>query len=711
MNEARRAAIEAEMAKIGALRLDPRDPRCDPKVRDVDISSGKICPKGFGEVVTFKVQTTCCEPNNGKFSIKVGGGSYEKLKGMAGVSFPDKGDGPNDHGKGDEIKELRIHCDEFKYDIKDDDWTIKWEGDCDQKPGSFDTSHTFKKRSGCDGSDGGGGGGDNDKCKDVDCGGHCNGGDTFDVKKPDASCTNWIKFTGRTSGKVFEYESKKTGVYEMNFEVANEVFDVSFRSTCTDFEEDADTLVEDGGKKLRLEDHKDADYTDLIIKCTEGVFAGRYHGKGEKNLTYTSGPIAECADAECCECVNGQCVKKDGGNGCTSDDDCPDGQICVNGVCVDGCKTDDDCPGSAICVDGRCVNPDPTYDGCDKTECPDHAECKDGVCLCDDGYTGVWSNGVLTCYSNCEDPNAHRDEDGECVCNDEYLWDPEHERCRRECEPTTPHDGDGDCDTDDDPCHGVSCLPPKVCKDGECQCPDGTVLKNGLCLPDDLCENVCCPPNATCKDGICVCDAGYVLNDMGYCVMAETGACADSSDDDCCCSNATIEIKAGSGLGGGGTFQLNQPCDKTIMLWVDKGETVVDEDCNEYGQAQVCSCTAEIQHLTDLINEIKAEIDQLKDKAKECLERNECGGDDRPLPEPPPKPECTTDDACPGDKVCQDGKCVDPPPDPCKDHVASGKPCDNDKDCPDCEKCVTSGRNVLFIEPDIEPVEPCGIFR
>ena len=160
---------------------------------------------------------------------------------------------------------------------------------------------------------------------------HCNGGDAFDVIQPDASCTNWIKFTSTNTGEEFEYESKKTGVYEMNFKEANTVFQVSFRSTCGDFAEDCDTRIEDGGKKLLLEDNTDADYSDLIIACTEGVFAGRY-SQHEKSLTYTSGASAGCPDGQVC--CNGQCADTCGDapppappTECTAP--CPEGSKCI----------------------------------------------------------------------------------------------------------------------------------------------------------------------------------------------------------------------------------------------------------------------------------------------------------------------------------------------------------------------------------------------
>ena len=135
---------------------------------------------------------------------------------------------------------------------------------------------------------------------------HCNGGDTFNVIQPDAKCTNWIKFTSSGTGEEFEYESKATGIYEMNFKEANTVFNVSFRSTCENFDEDADVKLEDGGKTLYLEDEDDADYSDLIISVTEGIFNGEYN-QHTKTLTYTSGSAVDCGEGA--ECVDGICNK------------------------------------------------------------------------------------------------------------------------------------------------------------------------------------------------------------------------------------------------------------------------------------------------------------------------------------------------------------------------------------------------------------------
>jgi peptidoglycan-associated lipoprotein len=73
----------------------------------------------------------------------------------------------------------------------------------------------------------------------------------------------------------------------------------------------------------------------------------------------------ECADGACraiagwCErdgdCPDGQVCKDNRCSPCESDDECGDG-FCVGGRCSE-CRTDDDCPEDQDCVNGRCVAP------------------------------------------------------------------------------------------------------------------------------------------------------------------------------------------------------------------------------------------------------------------------------------------------------------------------------------------------------------------
>ena len=60
------------------------------------------------------------------------------------------------------------------------------------------------------------------------------------------------------------------------------------------------------------------------------------------------------------------------------------------------------------------------------------------------------------------------------------------------------------------------------------------------------------------------------------------------------------------------------------MLWVDPNAgTGVDDECDENGQSQVCSCTAEVQALLDLIVDLRAQLEQLQDDVQNLQADNQ----------------------------------------------------------------------------------------
>ena len=136
---------------------------------------------------------------------------------------------------------------------------------------------------------------------------------------------------------------------------------------------------------------------------------------------------------------------------CTDDEDCPDGQICVDNRCatitptpIGYCEDEEDCPPGQICIDNRCATPIPTAtpDGfCDDDEdCPDDSVCIDNRCA------------TPTPIGFCED-----EEDcapGE-VCIDNRCATPS----------PTPI---GFCEDEDD------CAPGEVCIDNRCATPTPT---------------------------------------------------------------------------------------------------------------------------------------------------------------------------------------------------------------------------------------------
>ena len=98
-----------------------------------------------------------------------------------------------------------------------------------------------------------------------------------------------------------------------------------------------------------------------------------------------------CDDTHPCpagwDCEGGACVEPV--PDCTSDDECPDGRRCRFGECVtaadgDGCKVDADCDPGETCVAGECTGCEGDDCPCETVDdCPEGFICEDGVCVCD----------------------------------------------------------------------------------------------------------------------------------------------------------------------------------------------------------------------------------------------------------------------------------------------------------------------------------------
>ena len=116
----------------------------------------------------------------------------------------------------------------------------------------------------------------------------------------------------------------------------------------------------------------------------------------------TPTPTPECENDEDCPegevCVDGECVAATPTNTpigfCTDDEDCPEGQVCVNNRCVTPtptltpigyCEDNEDCPLGQVCLNNRCVTPTPTptpIGFCtDNEDCPDGQVCVGNMCV------------------------------------------------------------------------------------------------------------------------------------------------------------------------------------------------------------------------------------------------------------------------------------------------------------------------------------------
>ena len=100
-------------------------------------------------------------------------------------------------------------------------------------------------------------------------------------------------------------------------------------------------------------------------------------------VTPDGGDTPACVvDADCDNggCVNGVCEPVMGL--CADDGDCPVGDHCDMGVCVDNqaCTDNGDCPPTMACEDGTCL---PIGSCDDDDDCPAWAHCEDGQCVQD----------------------------------------------------------------------------------------------------------------------------------------------------------------------------------------------------------------------------------------------------------------------------------------------------------------------------------------
>jgi MYXO-CTERM domain-containing protein len=188
------------------------------------------------------------------------------------------------------------------------------------------------------------------------------------------------------------------------------------------------------------------------------------------------------------------------------------GSICFQGECALPCAANE-CPAGQVCVEGYCLtNP------CVGVSCSPGFICDDGECLnlcdvqsvsCDEGLVCVGGNCVEDVCSN-----TGCDEGFVCVEN----------ACIA------------------DPCAGVECELEEVCELGECiadpctgvECDDGFRCVGGTC--EDLCEGVVCGASETCEEGFCVVDScfGVTCPNGSECLF---GNCVETA-----CVGVTCEL-------------------------------------------------------------------------------------------------------------------------------------------------------------------------
>ena len=209
--------------------------------------------------------------------------------------------------------------------------------------------------------------------------------------------------------------------------------------------------------------------------------------EGTRNACGRCGPLGP----DGCDGIDSDCDGR-----IDEDPDCPEGELCIEGHCVDRCNNNE-CPTGLLCIEGFCIEP------CDAVDCAANQICEEGRCIdpcegvvCGDGACVMGECGDDTCErTGC--PEGQRCVGGLCAadpCLDADCADGEF--CR-----------EGACVSS---CATVSCALNERCIDGDCvpdpcfgiECSDGDRCEAGLCGPDP-CAGVECPEGQTCNDGFC----------------------------------------------------------------------------------------------------------------------------------------------------------------------------------------------------------------
>jgi peptidoglycan-associated lipoprotein len=123
----------------------------------------------------------------------------------------------------------------------------------------------------------------------------------------------------------------------------------------------------------------------------------------------------DCKDGE--KCVEKACVAEEDKPECVKDDDCSDGQVCKAGKCA-ACVSDGECGPGGNCAAGVCER----AKACAQDEdCEDHEDCVDGFCKDMSGGTTDGDGCTLaTVYFGFDDSSVQESErdrlDGNAQC-------------------------------------------------------------------------------------------------------------------------------------------------------------------------------------------------------------------------------------------------------------------------------------------------------
>jgi hypothetical protein len=245
--------------------------------------------------------------------------------------------------------------------------------------------------------------------------------------------------------------------------------------------------------------------------------------RGSHECETGTAPADQCSDD--CDCYANEtcagsagCVPSGGDGICHSDDECQQGEKCLNGSCVPGsCTTREDCAGPVclVCTNGECTAPPAVCQGDD--HCCVGFHCNFGVCVED-------NTDECKSDADCDDkPDKPRCVDGVCM-----------PRCMSD----------------------LDCTGGQICIDNECVSPG--------CTPGQCPQGQWCDPDAAEGMGACVpgcdshddCNQGELCNyETHQCIADCCGGC--QADEYCDTDSCTCQTKCQSDTDCGAGFKCN----------------------------------------------------------------------------------------------------------------------------------------------------------
>lgn len=247
--------------------------------------------------------------------------------------------------------------------------------------------------------------------------------------------------------------------------------------------------------------------------CDEGERCDSNGQCTSEALTCTASTDCDFGDY----CVDGACQDGD----CTTNDDCIDA-ACRNGTCVDGCTSNDQCPTGEVCnmAVNRC-----RAEGCTTGSCQDFQVCDSDLSPPTCQFTGECNNdAVCAAYANQLD-------DGE-----DYVCSTAQQRCivkppcsndrdcrvNEICEPRAS-DGRNVCrrgcrETED-------CNIGQICDEASLSCRQGCTVDADCPTDGDVCLDLACVPSCSSRSDCSDINAGYICTGT----PRVCGACTDDS--------------------------------------------------------------------------------------------------------------------------------------------------------------------------------------